>query len=47
VCLTDREPYVLAVLTEPDSAANNRMERVARVSAAVYAWVTAPSPNDR
>ena len=41
VFLADRQPYVLAVLTEPGSDTNNRMERVARVSAAVYEWLTA------
>jgi beta-lactamase class A len=41
VFLPDRRPYALCVLTEPDSATNNRMERVARVSAAVYEWLTA------
>jgi beta-lactamase class A len=49
VFLPGREPYVLAVLTEPDVATNKRMERVARVSAVVYEWLTmaptvAPGP---
>jgi beta-lactamase class A len=35
VFLPNRQPYVLAVLTEPD-AASGRMERIARVSAIVY-----------
>lgn len=39
VYLPDRQPYALAILTEPDSAANHRMERVARVSAVVYEWL--------
>ena len=41
VFLADRDPYVLAVLTEPVAGTNNRMERVARVSAAVYEWIVA------
>ena len=40
VFLPDREPYVLAVLTEPDAASERRMERVARVSNIVYDWLT-------
>ena len=41
VFLPDRKPYALAVLTELDAAASGRgMERVARVSAIVYEWVT-------
>jgi beta-lactamase class A len=40
VFLPGREPYVLAVLTQPDVATNKRMERVARVSAVVYEWLT-------
>jgi beta-lactamase class A len=40
VFLPDREPYVLAVLTEPDAASERRMERVARVSNVVYDWLT-------
>ena len=39
VFLPNRQPYVLAVLTEPDSTTNKRMERVARVSAVVYEWL--------
>ena len=41
VFLSGRQPYVLAVLTEPGSDTVNRMERVARVSTAVYEWLTA------
>ena len=41
VFLPGRQPYVLAVLTEPDSDTNNRMERVARVSSVVYDWIVA------
>ena len=41
IFLPDREPYVLAVLTEPASESHTRMERVARVSAAVYECLTA------
>jgi beta-lactamase class A len=40
VFLPDREPYVLAVLTEPDAASERRMERIARVSNIVYGWLT-------
>jgi beta-lactamase class A len=36
VFLPGRKPYVLAVLTESEPNANGRMERIARVSAAVY-----------
>ena len=36
VYLANRKPYVLAVLTEPDPATDRRMERIARVSSAVY-----------
>jgi beta-lactamase class A len=39
IFLPDRQPYALAVLTEPAPDSNNRMERVARVSAAVYDWI--------
>lgn len=41
VYLPDRQPYVVAVLTEPDPASDRRMERVARVSSIVYEWLTA------
>ncbi len=34
-----REPYVLAVLTEPEPTSDRRMERIARVSAVVYEWL--------
>ena len=45
VFLPGRDPYILAVLTEPDAASGKRMERVARVSAAVYECLTlAPAP---
>ena len=41
VFLPNRQPYALAILTELDAAATSkRMERVARVSAVVYAWLT-------
>jgi beta-lactamase class A len=49
VFLADRKPYVLAVLTEPEPNTDRRMERIARVSAAIYACVTslpAPLSND-
>ena len=36
VFLADRKPYVLAVLTEPEPATDQRMERIARVSTAIY-----------
>ena len=39
VFLADREPYVLAVLTEPEPTSDRRMERIARVSAVVYEWL--------
>jgi beta-lactamase class A len=41
VYLPGREPYALAVLTELDANADRRMERISRVSAAVYEWLTA------
>ena len=40
VFLPGREPYVLAVLTEPDPNSDRRMERIARVSTVVYEWLT-------
>lgn len=40
IFLHERQPYVLAVLTEPEPAMSRRMERVARVSAIVYEWLT-------
>lgn len=40
VFLPDRQPYVLAVLTEPGPGTDNRMERLARVSTVVYEWLT-------
>jgi beta-lactamase class A len=40
VFLPAREPYVLAVLTETEPNANGRMEKIARVSAAVYEYLT-------
>jgi beta-lactamase class A len=39
VFLPGREPYVLAVLTEPDATTDRRMERIARVSNVVYDWL--------
>jgi beta-lactamase class A len=39
VFLSDREPYVLAILTEPEPTSDRRMERIARVSAVVYEWL--------
>jgi beta-lactamase class A len=39
VFLPARQPYALAVLTEPDPSSDRRMERIARVSTAVYAWL--------
>jgi len=41
VFLPGRQPYVLAILTEPDPDTNNRMERVARISSVVYDWLVA------
>jgi beta-lactamase class A len=41
VFLPGRKPYVLAVLTEPEATTNGRMERVARVSSAIYEWLAA------
>ena len=41
VYLPNRQPYALAVLTEPDANTDRRMERIARVSAVVYDWLTA------
>ena len=40
VFLPAREPYVLAVLTEPEPSSDRRMERIARVSSVVYEWLT-------
>ncbi len=40
VYLPERQPYVLAVLTEPDASTDRRMERIARVSNVVYEWLT-------
>jgi len=42
VYLLDRQPYVLAVLTEPDPSTDGRMERIARVSSVVYQWLSSP-----
>ncbi len=39
IFLPGRQPYALAVLTEFPPDSNNRMERVARVSSAVYDWI--------
>ena len=39
VFLPGREPYVLAVLTEPEPNSDRRMERIARVSSVVYEWL--------
>jgi len=39
VFLPGREPYALAVLTEPEPSTDRRMERIARVSAVVYEWL--------
>jgi beta-lactamase class A len=39
VFLRDRQPYVLAVLTEPEPKTDHRMERIARVSTVVYEWL--------
>ncbi len=41
VYLPGREPYVLAVLTEPELNSDRRMERIARVSSVVYEWLMA------
>jgi beta-lactamase class A len=40
VFLADRKPYVLAVLTQTEPNADRRMERIARVSTAVYRCLT-------
>jgi beta-lactamase class A len=42
VFLGDRKPYVLAVLTEPEPASDRRMERIARVSTAIFECLTSP-----
>ena len=39
IYLPGREPYALAVLTEPEPGSDRRMERIARVSAVVYEWL--------
>jgi beta-lactamase class A len=41
VFLPERQPYVLAVLTEPHASTYHRMERIARVSNVVYDWLIA------
>jgi beta-lactamase class A len=41
VFLPDQEPYAVAILTEPTPETNDRMERVSRVSRAVYDWIVA------
>lgn len=40
VFLADRQPYVLAVLTETEPNSDKRMDRIARVSTAVYRCLT-------
>jgi len=40
VFLADRKPYVLAVLTESEANSDKRMDRIARVSTAVYKCLT-------
>jgi beta-lactamase class A len=40
VFLADRKPYVLAVLTETEANSDKRMDRIARVSTAVYKCLT-------
>jgi beta-lactamase class A len=40
VYLPEREPYIVAILTEVNSDANNRREAVAKISQAVYEAVT-------
>lgn len=40
VYLPEREPYILAILTEIESSKSNRRETVAKISEAVYAAVT-------
>ena len=40
VFLADRKPYVLAVLTETEPNSDKRMDRIARVSTAVYKCLT-------
>ncbi len=42
VYLPDRPPYVVAILTEWAPDASNRRETVARISEAVYSFVTGP-----
>ena len=39
VFLPNRQPCVLAVLTEPDASSDRRMERIALVSSVVYDWL--------
>ena len=39
VFLPGRQPYALAVLTEPEPSSDRRMERIARVSSVVYEWL--------
>jgi beta-lactamase class A len=43
VFLPARQPYVLAVLTQPGPNTDYRMERIARVSTIVYDWLTEPA----
>ena len=40
VYLPEREPYIVAILTEVDSDANSRRDTVAKISEAVYKTVT-------
>jgi beta-lactamase class A len=41
VFLSDQQPYVLAILTEPGPETSDRMERIARVSRVAYDWIVA------
>jgi beta-lactamase class A len=47
VFLPDRQPYAIAILTEPTPETNDRMERIARVSRVVYDWVIAARDSTR
>ena len=40
VYLPEREPYILAILTEVDTEASSRRDTVAKISEAVYKAVT-------
>lgn len=44
VYLPEREPYIVAILTEVEASRNGRRETVAKISSAVYEAVTGKTP---